>query len=582
MKHNILYSALVALSLIGTASCSDSFNDHYEALDTSTSGTLWQSISNKQEISNFAKVLQATGYDRDLASSQVFTVFAPTNDVLTDEKTQQLIDSYYNELKLYNNDPLKRAKTSTVKEFIQNHIALYNYSVSGGMGLQKIYMQNGKYITFDSSAFAGQNFASRNEQLGNGVLFTLGGMATYVPNIFEYVKQDPDLKEVSDFLYMTKPYQLYTEKLNETLSVPGDIVDGQQTYLDSVMVTENVIFSSSALKAQLDKEDSTYYAVMPTNKVWNELVTRNEKMFKYHKLIVKKDSFEYILPRLAVLKGAQFSKTINTKLGETQNIDSIKSTLAVKYEDRYKYSENNNMIYEYRQPYAEGGIFDGTQKIECSNGMLMKANKWNFKSTNGFLTSSVMEAEADNILDPLNSKEDAGYNTATYSILSVTSDNEWYHKVSQHQAATMQPKKNSGAVLLDFVNVFSNVVYDMYVVTVPPSAVEATDTLPSRFNATVMWRDINGKEIVHPVTPDDGSKMMEYYEDQDVVDFHVADYKNMNKIHIGTFTFPTCSFNTVDPQVKLRLDTNIASYQIGKEYTKNLYIDRIMLIPREE
>lgn len=592
MKHNILYSALVALALIGTASCSESFNDHYEAFDTSTSGTLWQSITQNPETSNFAKVLQATGYDRDLAGSQVLTVFAPTNDVLTDEKTQQLIDSYYTELKqLYNNDPLKRSRTTTVKEFVQNHVALYNHSVSGGMQPDKIYMLNGKYITLTDNSFGSVGVKTKNQQVGNGVLFTLGGLVKYSPSIFELVKQDPDLKNVSDFLYEpvadvynpNKKYYFHVEKLNEALSVPGDIVDGEQTYLDSVLYIDNTIIND--IRARIDKEDSTYYAVFPKNELWNKLVQQNEKYFVYPKnnqVVDKYDSLTTIMPRLSVLWGAQFSKTINPKLGVSQDIDSIKSPFAIKYENRYRFSENKDMIWEYKQPYAQGGVFDGTTPVECSNGVLMKTDKWNFNPTNGFLISSVMEAEDDATNDEENKKESSEYYNTTWDVRSVSADNPWYHKISGHQLAIMTPRQNFGSQLLDFTNVFSGVPYDLYIVTAPSTAADelTLDVLPTRFKVTLYYTDITGKLVEREIKPED-SERMEYYENKDTYNF-LVDPTKIDKIKVlSNFTFPTCSFETVNPLVKIKIETDLFIGDLGMHvYTNTLYIDRIMLIPK--
>ena len=64
--------------------CSDTWDDHYESLgDSSTGvheGSLWQAISSDPNLSNFARVIEGCNYKAALDGSQVFTVFAPTND----------------------------------------------------------------------------------------------------------------------------------------------------------------------------------------------------------------------------------------------------------------------------------------------------------------------------------------------------------------------------------------------------------------------------------------------------------------------------------------------------------------------
>ena len=65
----------IALSI---TSCTDTWDDHYN-IGSTYGGNLWESISTNPELSNFANVVKACGYDASLASSQMFTVFAPTN-----------------------------------------------------------------------------------------------------------------------------------------------------------------------------------------------------------------------------------------------------------------------------------------------------------------------------------------------------------------------------------------------------------------------------------------------------------------------------------------------------------------------
>jgi uncharacterized surface protein with fasciclin (FAS1) repeats len=83
MKINKIISAVLAFLALGAVSCTDTWDDHYKQ-GSMGEGNLWESIKSNQQLSNFAKVIEATGYDKSLASSQVFTVFAPTNDAFSD------------------------------------------------------------------------------------------------------------------------------------------------------------------------------------------------------------------------------------------------------------------------------------------------------------------------------------------------------------------------------------------------------------------------------------------------------------------------------------------------------------------
>ena len=178
-KRNYIFKALllVAVPFAGLAfsACSDEWDDHYNPDESQISGeSLWQAIEGNPELSNFANVVKATGYDKALGGSQSFSVFAPVNDDFTAEQAQKLIDTYQKEKSAgtRNND------NSTIKEFIQNHIALYNHSVSTE-STDSLTMMNGKYQVLSSNSFAGHNLLSKNQAYANGILYTIDGEASY-------------------------------------------------------------------------------------------------------------------------------------------------------------------------------------------------------------------------------------------------------------------------------------------------------------------------------------------------------------------------------------------------------------------
>ena len=211
MKLNKIITAAIGLFAFGTISCTDTWDKHYQSA-TMGEGTLWETIKSNQNLSNFAKVIEATGYDKSLASSQVFTVFAPTNDKFTEADANAIINEYQSGLA----KGLKGDKNTAIKEFVMNHIALYNYSVANETADTTIRVMNGKYLGLTNSTFSGKNFTSTNKQTENGILFTIDDVANYVPNIFEYTKSDEELDSVQHFLYMSSPYQFHVEEFKES------------------------------------------------------------------------------------------------------------------------------------------------------------------------------------------------------------------------------------------------------------------------------------------------------------------------------------------------------------------------------
>ena len=59
LYNKVLGLAVAALTFVA---CTDTWDDHYESLGGGANGmhegTLWQAISNNQNLSNFAKVLE--------------------------------------------------------------------------------------------------------------------------------------------------------------------------------------------------------------------------------------------------------------------------------------------------------------------------------------------------------------------------------------------------------------------------------------------------------------------------------------------------------------------------------------------
>ena len=95
LYNKVLGLAVAALTFVA---CTDTWDDHYESLGNGANsvhqGSLWQAISSNPNLSNFASVLEACNYKPILDGSQVFTVFAPTNDQFTQAQAEAWINDY--------------------------------------------------------------------------------------------------------------------------------------------------------------------------------------------------------------------------------------------------------------------------------------------------------------------------------------------------------------------------------------------------------------------------------------------------------------------------------------------------------
>ena len=237
MKYNMKYTKVLGLALAVLAfnACSDEWDEHYKVQQQGNGVSLWQTISTDANFSNFKSVLEYCGYDKVLSSSQVFTVFAPTNDKFTMEQAQAQMDIYDQDKERGRKEKENRA----IKEFVMNHIALYNHSIpSSAVYNDTIVMMNGKYLALTNNTIGEQSFDNGLQQPhGNGILYTVDGKLSYWPNVLEQLEKEDDLTKIAAFFDFYNDYKFIPEQ-----SVAGGIENGQTVYLDSVTRLQNILF----------------------------------------------------------------------------------------------------------------------------------------------------------------------------------------------------------------------------------------------------------------------------------------------------------------------------------------------------
>lgn len=569
MKRNRIYARIagVALAALAITGCSDTWDDHYgdSQSDAAVGSSLWEMIRDNDQLSNFAQVLKETKYDRALGSSQVFTVFAPTNDAFTAEDAADVIKLYEQEKQ----KGVKEKDNRAIKEFVQNHIALYNHSVATS-GADSLVMMNGKYLVLTPQTLGDSPLLTTNVLTKNGLLFTLGDVADYHGNVFEAVQSDSDLDSIGNFIAAFNEYEF-----RPSLSVAGGIEDGRTWYLDSVSVLTNDIFYYTDY---INSEDSVFWMVAPTNDVWNELVKEYEPYFNYDSNVQKRDSLCWVRPRLAVVTGTVFSQTRNAKrVGDefVWNTDSAMSVNAADYNmRRYAWGRSDMKYYQYDNPFDEGGAYTGTREIDCSNGKVIVADKWNIDKKETFFLEVLVEGEDRTCFDQVNevSTQDPVYQ-------SIESWSPFYNKVSNNRFVNIMPKSFNSEARFKLPDLLSNIGYDIYVVFVPLAAVDsmATEFLPCKFQASISYHKENGDESPFYFLPDNRddlsrTEIHNYETDPNVVDsvLLISDYK-----------FPTCSWGLNESQVFLNLKVDLRSSEQSK-YTGYMRIDCIILKPHEE
>lgn len=584
-------------------SCTDTWDDHYDGtVEGAKDGSLWQAITSNSELSNFASVIKATGFDKQLNSSQVFTVFAPTNDHFSAAEAEALIAQYQAEKGRVSDDD-----NSVLKEFVRNHVALYNYSVSPVKGNDSIVLMNGKYAVLNANDVDGNTLMTKNDLYKNGMLYVIDGKLTYFPNVFEYLRKDDDLKRMRNFFYCGDTLisehsypRFYYNDFDDQTSVAGGMDSlGRTVYLDSVFHQRNELFS--VFGSRLNAEDSTYWMLAPTNELWDKLVKEYEPYFNYENNVQRllkygdRDSLQYFLPRYAIMSGAFFSRTPNKPAFAQQKgtgvlKDSLLSTTApTDFNYRRSYWGADFNYYQYYNVWDEDGVMAVADQdvVNCSNGLVRKVSEWPISPLQTFMQYVIVEAENGNSITKvykIASSSTDSTNVVNAVPRSVSNDNPYYGKLWNNRFIEFAPQVTTVNPWVEFGirNVLSNVGYDIYLVTAPALAYDQNaakqQRLPTTLRATLGYHDQTGKAVTKQLVSSvsTGDANLGYHPDS-------VNYIKLtsDKDYPEGFKFPVCSFglNESVPQVTLKLETRVSSSANNVSQTRTMRIDCILLVP---
>ena len=570
ISKKLLYSKVLGLAVAALTfvACTDTWDDHYESLGSGTNsmheGSLWQAISTNSNLSNFASVLEACNYKPVLDGSQVFTVFAPTNDQFTQAQAEAWINDYKQQVAA--NVPQKN--NTVLKEFVQNHIALYNHSVSS-LRIDSIVMMNGKYAVLSDTAINGVKLLDKNQLYENGVLYTLDKQVNYLPTVFEYVSKDSELDSLSSFLY--NPHYYYRE-FDPGQSVPGSIVDGKMQYLDSVFYQINELFSWTG---RINSEDSTYLFLAPKNDTWKELVEKYEPYFNYPERVANRDSLVYTMPRLAVLAGSSFSRTFNS---DEQLQDSAMSTEAtINYVNRKSQWFRPFEYYQYFKPLEAKGAMGNVEKVQCSNGEVLKTSDWNITDLNTFnsyIFSVSKIKEVSKVKDQSSTNTTDSIETIMQVLHSVASDSKFFDKLWGNQYIEFDQRTTTMNHSVTYIlpNVLSNMGYDIYLVTAPALAGDSTASEFQRLPTEVRCTVFNPGKGEEQLMGADGTHKT-FVTTKDAIDYILL---------AENYQFNTCTLGVTedDLQACLKIETRVGNADIrNNKKTRTMRINCILLVP---
>lgn len=473
-RTNKLLKALTcgAVAIAFTA-CTDSWDNHYQPKpELNATETLWDLIEADPELSDFAAYAKATGYDELLSQNRFYTVWAPING-----------SEFYQGKDLANAD---KTTLETYKfEFIENHIADYNHTASGNMpeeNANKIKMLNGKYNLFIGSAdnYTFKNVAVNKANIAakNGLLHKIANNAVFTANIWEQLAQAPE-----DSITLLNEYLKSFDEIifDEANSVEGPRVDGQITYLDSVIIESNEWFERIG---QLNREDSSYVMFAPTNKAWRETYEKAKTYFVYDKTNAQGDSLQDAMAKDFMVRFLVFSNSIN-KHPQDSMISMCWSALS---------GVGRRQVETFKDEELDRLDDNLVKTYELSNGTLHIVDSYNYR-TFWHDTLRVEGEELFGVEDGLDQSV-AQYTQSNKEMVTIPRDSAKYKETHNGMIGVYSPSTPTGNPTLKYS--FNNVLsakYRVKVVMMPANFINYRDTvlLPNKFNATLKYRDVTGK-----------------------------------------------------------------------------------------
>lgn len=469
--NNILACCAVAW---GFSACTDVWDEHYQAnkpiegQTANADNNLWELISNDGELSEFAALLRATGYDTLLTKNRTYTVWAPA-DGSGFIDTALLVNAKKNELEVYK------------KEIIENHIAHFIHSAGGvrdkedKKNYEKVEMINLKKYDFEGApskdyTFAGQSLKASNIVAKNGMLHKLDKSVDFAANIWEQLAKVSEVSMLWEFLEKD-----FKKEFDETQSVQGPIKDGQVTWLDSIFREDCRWFREIGW---LDREDSSYTMYAMTNEAWNKMYEMTMPYFVYPegmKTLPAKgelnaeEAADSIVKELMV-RNLVFSNTINKKYFDGKS-DTLRST--------------RGQIFDFDEARAlsDASINGFVTEFTLSNGTLNIVDQINYNPFTCWHDTLRVEGESLSDAD----EERLGFAKVNKSIESIHRDSLLYDSISGHALGIY--KAHAGLTNPEFNFYVNNVLsawYRIKIVLLPPQIVDPSDTLfikPNKFEA---------------------------------------------------------------------------------------------------
>jgi len=605
-KHIFCSGIILAASAACMVSCTDTWNDHYDASSSQLyNGTLMTAIESKAP--DFAAVIKAVGYDRELNSDNSFTVWAPLS---------------------FNKDSiLEIAKTDSatvVDKFIKNHISRYAISNNGTQ--YDISLLSHKRTVMSADKFGTSNIISSNKNIActNGVLHLVDNNYPYTLNLYEMIENQYKLStfagkdEKGGSLYsFLKMFN--ADSLDENKSVSRGVdADGNKIWVDSVTIRNNTALKN--MDAKIYEEDSSFIAILPSDKAFNERYefAKNLLVFNPYEDEISAGACDSLLNYYAnafAMTDLFYNKNFNEHFE-----DSLKST---NYSQRTWYEH----CYYSKQPKNmpdDKEVNDILSKcgdpIDCSNGTAYLVDEYPFTpyeqffkkiSTTGLSNYSYLNMSTDESGNALYTKiaDDRSMYSGTYTwgiynedqfdeegnLIDPTANPDTTYVRSFFFTRYSPRGKTAPWLGYEIPNTLSG-TYDLYLIASPNwvyeklfgdqnyTKFEEID-LKTRFRVAFFEKQNSGTKMgkypssgSYQVNPNGTSKTDKNFIYETTYDEfgcpNVAD-----TIYLGQHTFKNSYYARTEPGVIIQIENNVTQTLANKGYTMHMNINGLVLKP---
>ena len=532
IKHTIIACSLCCGVAAVLTACAD-WDDHYDATAGPGSElTLWQTMKQQSQLSDFCQVLEqtkvfrqhkktATSYAQLLDGGQSFTVLAPVNGTFNRDSLLQLVQT--------------AAGDSAVEQtFVLNHLSRTNVSVLGVESTQDFRLANTKLVTVGQNQIGGVAVAEANHRTHNGTLHIMQRSLPYNRNLYEVLTSEPQFSALGQFI---RSYD--EDDFDENASLSSGMVDGVPVYVDSVVIERNRFLEKVAL---LGAEDSSYVAVVPSIAGWQKAYDEAQQYFVFDETVSKRDSLQLYWTHRGLMDDAVFSLNM-----QSSPQDSLLSP---------QYDRKHPEYHVFYKPYSEGILSHPTRIFQCSNGTLYETTEWPFTPEQTYFRELKAEGEETTLILDYGY---CNYNKRTFSADSVSE--------SGYLDIVPATGTSNWNVIYKLENTLSG-TYDIYAIVLPKSVYNSLDPdlRPCKFKAAINYVDKQGNEQ----TFDCGNTI-----------FQTDPLRVDTVLLASNFSFPASNYGQVNTKISLKLTCNILARETSK-FAREMYLDCIYLRPSKK